>query len=235
MAEDSRYLCRSSSPRNEYRCWSWRCYQCVVWRAIATRECDHLLRTEQTEVSIDFHSWSWRVSCFGVCICDPLDFRYGTVFEATDETRKLAIKTEKYSKSMLHVEANVLKTATQQNCTKIVEFIEYVGFWMSGCKLVLLGIRQAALLLPGYATFRSGSGNTSKWPEGQMLHLADGNQSRNFNSKSYPRVAREMWIHLQGHQAGKFLDWKKQRTSYFLNWFRSSSQISRPRSCSVTY
>lgn len=56
-----------------------------------------------------------------------LNFGYGTVFEATDETRRLAIKTEKYSKSMLRIEAGVLKTATQANCTRIVEFIEYIS------------------------------------------------------------------------------------------------------------
>jgi hypothetical protein len=61
----------------------------------------------------------------------------GTVFEATDDSRKLAIKTEKYSKSMLRIEANVLKLATQMRCTRIAEFIEYVSFKIHSSLILL--------------------------------------------------------------------------------------------------
>ncbi|KAI6174185.1 Protein kinase domain-containing protein [Aphelenchoides besseyi] len=53
------------------------------------------------------------------------DGGYGTVFEATDGVRKVAVKTEKFSRSMLHVEAHVLRTATRTRCNRIAELIDY--------------------------------------------------------------------------------------------------------------
>ncbi|CAD5215523.1 unnamed protein product [Bursaphelenchus xylophilus] len=53
------------------------------------------------------------------------DGGYGTVFEATDEIRKVAVKTEKYSKSMLHIEVNVLRVANAEHCKHIVELIDH--------------------------------------------------------------------------------------------------------------
>ncbi|CAD5211140.1 unnamed protein product [Bursaphelenchus okinawaensis] len=53
------------------------------------------------------------------------DGGYGTVYEATDEIRKVAIKTEKYTKSMLHIEINVLRSANTEHCKHILELIDH--------------------------------------------------------------------------------------------------------------
>ncbi|KAI6238111.1 Protein kinase domain-containing protein [Aphelenchoides fujianensis] len=40
--------------------------------------------------------------------------------------RRVAVKTEKFSRSVLHVEAQVLKTAGRARCRRLVELIDYV-------------------------------------------------------------------------------------------------------------
>ena len=58
------------------------------------------------------------------------DGGYGTVLEATDvETnRRLAIKTEKYSKSMIHVEVQVLRAAKNNGCKHFPHIFDQVNF-----------------------------------------------------------------------------------------------------------
>ncbi|CAJ0950225.1 unnamed protein product, partial [Mesorhabditis belari] len=53
------------------------------------------------------------------------DGGYGTVFLATDGERKLAVKCERYSKSMLHIEVNVLRVANEQKCKHICDLVDY--------------------------------------------------------------------------------------------------------------
>ncbi|KAI6206124.1 Protein kinase domain-containing protein [Aphelenchoides besseyi] len=65
------------------------------------------------------------------------DGGYGTVFEATDGVRKVAVKTEKFSRSMLHVEAHVLRTATRTRCNRIAELIDYGDVPNNYCFLVM--------------------------------------------------------------------------------------------------
>jgi len=54
-----------------------------------------------------------------------------------DDNRRVAVKVEKYSKSMLRIEVDVLKTATQQKCTRILELIEYGSSRPNYCFLVM--------------------------------------------------------------------------------------------------
>uniref|UniRef100_A0A9J2PQ10 Protein kinase domain-containing protein n=1 Tax=Ascaris lumbricoides TaxID=6252 RepID=A0A9J2PQ10_ASCLU len=50
---------------------------------------------------------------------------YGTVFEGTDNERRVAIKAEKYTKSMLHVEVSAMKAAAKIHAEHICELIDY--------------------------------------------------------------------------------------------------------------
>ncbi|KAI6226528.1 Protein kinase domain-containing protein [Aphelenchoides fujianensis] len=52
---------------------------------------------------------------------------YGIVFAGLlpDGTGRVAVKTEKFSRSVLHVEAQVLKTAGRARCRRLVELIDY--------------------------------------------------------------------------------------------------------------
>uniref|UniRef100_A0A7E4WCP1 Protein kinase domain-containing protein n=1 Tax=Panagrellus redivivus TaxID=6233 RepID=A0A7E4WCP1_PANRE len=54
------------------------------------------------------------------------DGGYGTVLAVFDENTKksYAIKTEKYSRSMLHIEVHVLRTARDRNCKHFAELID---------------------------------------------------------------------------------------------------------------
>lgn len=52
-------------------------------------------------------------------------------------SRRLAIKTEKYTRSVLSNDANVLKLATQYKCSRIVEFIDYGVVKPRYCFLVM--------------------------------------------------------------------------------------------------
>lgn len=95
-----------------------------------TESVDRLPQVNETIVSEKSHKKYRLISVLG-------SGGYGTVFEATDETRKLAVKTEKYSKSMLRIEASVLKVASQHRCSRIVEFIEYGYIKPAYCYLVM--------------------------------------------------------------------------------------------------
>ncbi|CAJ0573084.1 unnamed protein product, partial [Mesorhabditis spiculigera] len=53
------------------------------------------------------------------------DGGYGQVFLSSDGTRKLAVKCEKYSRSMLHVEVNVLLHAAEQKCKHFCERVAH--------------------------------------------------------------------------------------------------------------
>ncbi|VDK46599.1 unnamed protein product [Anisakis simplex] len=50
---------------------------------------------------------------------------YGSVYEAVDNERHVAIKAEKYSKSMLHVEISAMKAAARVHAEHICELIDY--------------------------------------------------------------------------------------------------------------
>ncbi|KAL4001626.1 Protein kinase domain family protein [Acanthocheilonema viteae] len=51
---------------------------------------------------------------------------YGTVYESeTDDGRRVAVKAEKYSKSMLHIEASVMRAAARRHSEHICELIDY--------------------------------------------------------------------------------------------------------------
>uniref|UniRef100_A0A915A3T6 Protein kinase domain-containing protein n=1 Tax=Parascaris univalens TaxID=6257 RepID=A0A915A3T6_PARUN len=52
---------------------------------------------------------------------------YGTVFEGidNDSCRHVAIKAEKYTKSMLHVEVSAMKAAAKMHAEHICELIDY--------------------------------------------------------------------------------------------------------------
>ncbi|MFH4973469.1 hypothetical protein AB6A40_000178 [Gnathostoma spinigerum] len=52
---------------------------------------------------------------------------YGIVFESCDNDRPVALKAEKYSKSMLHVEISVMKAAARNHCEHICELIYYAS------------------------------------------------------------------------------------------------------------
>ncbi|KAI6227665.1 Protein kinase domain-containing protein [Aphelenchoides fujianensis] len=47
--------------------------------------------------------------------------------EAASVGHRVAVKTEKFSRSVLHVEAQVLKAAGQARCRRLVELIDYQG------------------------------------------------------------------------------------------------------------
>ncbi|VDK47371.1 unnamed protein product [Anisakis simplex] len=51
---------------------------------------------------------------------------YGIVFESVCAERRVAVKTEKYSKSMLHIEARVMRAAARHRCEHICELLDYV-------------------------------------------------------------------------------------------------------------
>ncbi|KAK6730752.1 hypothetical protein RB195_007305 [Necator americanus] len=54
------------------------------------------------------------------------DGGYGTVFlSQNSQNRNLAVKTEKYSKSMLHIEVNVLKAANAAKCKHFCQLYDY--------------------------------------------------------------------------------------------------------------
>ncbi|VDL76511.1 unnamed protein product [Nippostrongylus brasiliensis] len=55
------------------------------------------------------------------------DGGYGTVFLSEDGTKPVAVKTEKYSKSMLHIEVGVLKAANAARAKHFCELIDYVS------------------------------------------------------------------------------------------------------------
>ncbi|EFP03034.1 hypothetical protein CRE_28456 [Caenorhabditis remanei] len=52
------------------------------------------------------------------------DGGYGTVFQSQDDDIKIAVKTEKFSKSQLKIEIVVLKAAMQANCKHFCELID---------------------------------------------------------------------------------------------------------------
>uniref|UniRef100_A0A1I7TCC9 Protein kinase domain-containing protein n=1 Tax=Caenorhabditis tropicalis TaxID=1561998 RepID=A0A1I7TCC9_9PELO len=52
------------------------------------------------------------------------DGGYGTVFQSQDDDIKIAVKTEKFSKSQLKIEIIVLKAAMQANCKHFCELID---------------------------------------------------------------------------------------------------------------
>ncbi|VDN01179.1 unnamed protein product [Thelazia callipaeda] len=57
---------------------------------------------------------------------------YGTVFESESEKgHRVAIKAEKYSESMLHIEASVMRAAARRRSEHICELIDYVGPFFS--------------------------------------------------------------------------------------------------------
>ncbi|KAE9416557.1 hypothetical protein Angca_007479, partial [Angiostrongylus cantonensis] len=53
------------------------------------------------------------------------DGGYGTVFLSQNTQKNVAVKTEKYSKSMLHIEVNVLKAANAANCKHFCQLYDY--------------------------------------------------------------------------------------------------------------
>ncbi|VDK57077.1 unnamed protein product [Cylicostephanus goldi] len=54
------------------------------------------------------------------------DGGYGTVFlSQNSQNRSIAVKTEKYSKSMLHIEVNVLKAANAAKCKHFCQLFDY--------------------------------------------------------------------------------------------------------------
>ncbi|KJH48261.1 hypothetical protein DICVIV_05623 [Dictyocaulus viviparus] len=53
------------------------------------------------------------------------DGGYGTVFLSQNMQKNVAVKTEKYSKSMLHIEVNVLKAANAANCKHFCQLYDY--------------------------------------------------------------------------------------------------------------
>ncbi|XGW22244.1 hypothetical protein V3C99_004897 [Haemonchus contortus] len=54
------------------------------------------------------------------------DGGYGTVFLSQNaQNRNIAVKTEKYSKSMLHIEVNVLKAANAAKCKHFCQLYDY--------------------------------------------------------------------------------------------------------------
>ncbi|ETN75998.1 hypothetical protein RB195_001574 [Necator americanus] len=53
------------------------------------------------------------------------DGGYGVVFLSEDGEREVAVKTEKYSKSMLHIEVGVLKAANAAKAKHFCELIDY--------------------------------------------------------------------------------------------------------------
>ncbi|VDO36521.1 unnamed protein product [Haemonchus placei] len=53
------------------------------------------------------------------------DGGYGTVFLSEDGQKPVAVKTEKYSKSMLHIEVGVLKAANAAKAKHFCELIDY--------------------------------------------------------------------------------------------------------------
>ncbi|KAK5985248.1 Serine/threonine-protein kinase, partial [Trichostrongylus colubriformis] len=53
------------------------------------------------------------------------DGGYGTVFLSEDGSKPVAVKTEKYSKSMLHIEVAVLKAANAAKAKHFCELIDY--------------------------------------------------------------------------------------------------------------
>uniref|UniRef100_A0A0M3HXZ7 Protein kinase domain-containing protein n=1 Tax=Ascaris lumbricoides TaxID=6252 RepID=A0A0M3HXZ7_ASCLU len=50
---------------------------------------------------------------------------YGIVFESFNSERRVAVKAEKYSRSMLHIEARVMRAAAHHNCRHICELLDY--------------------------------------------------------------------------------------------------------------
>lgn len=55
------------------------------------------------------------------------DGGYGTVFQSQDDDIKIAVKTEKFSKSQLRIEIIVLKAAMHANCKHFCELIDCVS------------------------------------------------------------------------------------------------------------
>ncbi|CAD6184910.1 unnamed protein product [Caenorhabditis auriculariae] len=53
------------------------------------------------------------------------DGGYGTVFLSHDKETRVAVKTEKYSRSMLHIEVNVLKAANLASCKHFCDLMDY--------------------------------------------------------------------------------------------------------------
>lgn len=43
--------------------------------------------------------------------------------------RRVAVKVEKFTKSMLHVEASVMRAAARRRSEHICELIDYVSLW----------------------------------------------------------------------------------------------------------
>ncbi|KAK6019299.1 hypothetical protein OSTOST_15071, partial [Ostertagia ostertagi] len=65
------------------------------------------------------------------------DGGYGTVFLSQNaQNRNIAVKTEKYSKSMLHIEVNVLKAANAAKCKHFCQLYDYVRHLQAGLRLV---------------------------------------------------------------------------------------------------
>uniref|UniRef100_A0A914ZH05 Protein kinase domain-containing protein n=1 Tax=Parascaris univalens TaxID=6257 RepID=A0A914ZH05_PARUN len=50
---------------------------------------------------------------------------YGIIFESFNSERRVAIKTEKYSKSMLHIEARVMRISARHRCQHFCELFDY--------------------------------------------------------------------------------------------------------------
>ncbi|RCN45827.1 hypothetical protein ANCCAN_08124 [Ancylostoma caninum] len=65
------------------------------------------------------------------------DGGYGTVFlSQNSQNRNIAVKTEKYSKSMLHIEVNVLKAANAAKCKHFCQLFDYVHMFQIGMRYV---------------------------------------------------------------------------------------------------
>ncbi|VDM41867.1 unnamed protein product [Toxocara canis] len=50
---------------------------------------------------------------------------YGIVFESFNSERRVAVKAEKYSRSMLHIEARVMRAAAHRRCRHICHLFDY--------------------------------------------------------------------------------------------------------------
>ncbi|VDN52660.1 unnamed protein product [Dracunculus medinensis] len=50
---------------------------------------------------------------------------YGIIFRGSSENASVAIKVEKYSKSMLHIEADVMRTAARKRCKHICQLLDW--------------------------------------------------------------------------------------------------------------
>lgn len=55
-----------------------------------------------------------------------LDIRLESFAKIATICRRVAVKAEKYSRSMLHIEARVMRAAAHHNCRHICELLDYV-------------------------------------------------------------------------------------------------------------